>query len=294
MGGAFITSRDIFLNPIWFDITKFRVFFYIVGNAVFSHNGVRIGDLHVKRGQFLRSYRNLSEDLQFIENKMIKKYSVSIISRKINQLVNEGRIEVEETELGTLFTVKNYEIYQGFDTYKNFEHGTVKEQSWNSKGTVLEQYRNNNNNVNKEKKEKKEKKYIIPEQIKPLDIKKSVDSKPSCEKSFNDNKGIPYLEIIAYLNENAKSNYKHTPQKTRDLIKARWEEGFTLEEFKAVINKKCIEWLNDKEMCKYLRPETLFGTKFESYLNQKEVRQNETINQYYEGYNFDKQREFTF
>ena len=43
----------------------------------------------------------------------------------------------------------------------------------------------------------------------------------------------------------------------------------TLEEFKIVIDKKTKQWLNDEKMCKFLRPETLFGTKFESYLNQK-------------------------
>lgn len=79
---------------------------------------------------------------------------------------------------------------------------------------------------------------------------------------------IPYKEICEYLNTRTDSNYRHTTRKTRDLIKARFNEGFTLEDFKVVIDKKCIDWLKDKEFKKYLRPETLFGTKFESYLNQ--------------------------
>lgn len=80
---------------------------------------------------------------------------------------------------------------------------------------------------------------------------------------------IPYKEIIDYLNEKIGSNYKSTTSKTKQLIKARFNEGFTLEDFKIVIDKKYIEWYNNKDMNKYLRPETLFGTKFESYLNQK-------------------------
>jgi uncharacterized phage protein (TIGR02220 family) len=79
---------------------------------------------------------------------------------------------------------------------------------------------------------------------------------------------IPYIEIIDYLNERTGSNYRHTTKKTKDLIKARFNEGFTLEDFKVVIDKKCVEWINDEKMNKFLRPETLFGTKFESYLNQ--------------------------
>lgn len=80
---------------------------------------------------------------------------------------------------------------------------------------------------------------------------------------------IPFSEIVSYLNEKAKTNYRSSSQKTKTLIHARWKEGFKLDEFKTVIDKKVSEWINDNEMCKYLRPETLFGTKFESYLNQK-------------------------
>lgn len=79
---------------------------------------------------------------------------------------------------------------------------------------------------------------------------------------------IPYEDIINYLNSKAKTNYKSSTNKTRELIKARINEGFTLDDFKKVIDKKCNEWIGS-EMEKYLRPETLFSNKFESYLNQK-------------------------
>lgn len=79
---------------------------------------------------------------------------------------------------------------------------------------------------------------------------------------------IPYQEIIDYLNIRTGANYKHTTKKTKDFIKARFNEGFGLDDFKNVIDKKCNEWINT-DMQKFLRPETLFGTKFESYLNQQ-------------------------
>lgn len=149
--GAFLISREIFDNPIWTDVTKFRIFFYIVGNAVFSNEGVRVGNIVVKRGQLLKSYRNLADELYYVENRKVKKYSISVISRKIESLVKEERLKIESTELGTLFTVINYDEYQHLTNYKN-EFGTVLEQCWNNDGTVLEQKRNNNkndNNVNK-------------------------------------------------------------------------------------------------------------------------------------------------
>ncbi len=82
---------------------------------------------------------------------------------------------------------------------------------------------------------------------------------------------IPFQEIVEYLNERAEKKYKHTSKKTQSLIKARFGEGFTVDDFKEVIDKKTDEWLNDNKMNQYLRPETLFGTKFESYLNHNPV-----------------------
>ena len=79
---------------------------------------------------------------------------------------------------------------------------------------------------------------------------------------------IPYSEIVDYLNKRTGKKYRASSQKTRRLIKARFNEKYTVDDFKKVIDNKCLEWLRDDKMSRYLRPETLFGTKFESYLNQ--------------------------
>ena len=75
--------------------------------------------------------------------------------------------------------------------------------------------------------------------------------------------------IISFLNSTTGSKYKVSTDKTRKLIAARLAEGFTVDDFKTVITKKAKEW-QDTDMAQYLRPETLFGTKFEGYLNQPE------------------------
>lgn len=77
----------------------------------------------------------------------------------------------------------------------------------------------------------------------------------------------PTEEAIGYLNQRAGTHYKATTASTRKLVNARLKEGFTIDEFKTVIDKKCADWLNNSDMARYLRPETLFGPKFESYLN---------------------------
>lgn len=79
----------------------------------------------------------------------------------------------------------------------------------------------------------------------------------------------PYQEIIDYLNEKAGKRFK-VNEKTKAHINARVNDGYTLADFRAVIEKKVAEW-RGTEMDKFLRPETLFGTKFEGYLNQNET-----------------------
>lgn len=77
------------------------------------------------------------------------------------------------------------------------------------------------------------------------------------------------IEIINCLNDAIGSNYRPNTKKTKELIHARLSEGFTVEDFKTVIYRKTKQWQNDPKMVKFLRPETLFGSKFEGYLNEK-------------------------
>lgn len=77
-----------------------------------------------------------------------------------------------------------------------------------------------------------------------------------------------YIPVVSYLNDKAGTRYKATSEKTKTVIRARAAEGFTLDDFRAVIDNKCRDWLGT-EFEKFLRPETLFGTKFEGYLNAK-------------------------
>ena len=73
-------------------------------------------------------------------------------------------------------------------------------------------------------------------------------------------------EIIDYLNQKAGSRYQPTAKSTERLIAALLNDGYTVEDMKRVVDMKCKEW-KFTEYQKYLRPETLFGEKFEGYLN---------------------------
>lgn len=86
-------------------------------------------------------------------------------------------------------------------------------------------------------------------------------------------RGAHITEIVSYLNQQAGKNYSATAKATRGYIIDRHKEGFTLDDFKTVIDKKVRDW-KGTEYEKFLRPETLFaGKHFDSYLNEPEVTQ---------------------
>lgn len=95
-----------------------------------------------------------------------------------------------------------------------------------------------------------------------------TEESPKASKCSNADK---IAEIVAYLNAKAKTRYRASSDATARLINARLADGFTVADFKKVIDNKVAEWKDDGKMRNYLRPETLFGTKFESYLNAQAV-----------------------
>lgn len=107
------------------------------------------------------------------------------------------------------------------------------------------------------------------------DYAKSMPSQKSevrSQKSETREQNLEAIEIINYLNSVCGTNYKTSALNTINFLKLRLKEGFTVNDFKIVIDKKFNDWSKKPEMVKFLRPITLFGTKFESYLNEKEVK----------------------
>ncbi|EOP78399.1 hypothetical protein IGM_06684 [Bacillus cereus HuB4-4] len=112
---------------------------------------------------------------------------------------------------------------------------------------------------------------------------------------------IPYQEILNYLNEKADKNFNHKAESHKKLIRARWNEGYTVENFKTVIDNKISQWLGkfDKEgkpLDQYLRPSTLFALKhFDNYLNETVKGENSNAsskkhkdNEFIQKYDFSK------
>lgn len=93
-------------------------------------------------------------------------------------------------------------------------------------------------------------------------------------KEYNKNKT---QEIIEYLNKKTGKKFKHTTKSYSTLISTGIRKGYTLEDFKKVIDIKCNHWINQKtkngyECSNFLNPKTLFSQKnFDIYLNESPV-----------------------
>ena len=153
-----------------------------------------------------------------------------------------------------------YIKHKGMDLIRLTEKG----KSWNFIESSSEKSPNFNNNSEKNPSEFGKKSENNSE-------KNPTYKDTNIQKDIN-NKNI-YSDAVEYLNLKAGTKYKSNSKSTIRHIQARINEGYTLEDFKTVIDKKCSEWLNT-DMEKYLCPETLFGSKFEKYLNQKIIHKN--------------------
>lgn len=162
---------------------------------------------------------------------------------------------------------KNEETYQRRCEI-NRQNGSFGGAPKGNKNAQKNKTTENNQKVEKEQKNN-------PKQHDSNHISYIINHNSYNHNSILEDKGLrekkPFKEIIDYLNQKTGSNYRYSSKTTTDKINARLNEGFTLDDFIVVIDKKVKEW-SGTDMSIYLRPETLFGTKFESYLNQQSQR----------------------
>lgn len=166
--------------------------------------------------------------------------------------------------------------------FNNLRRPLEKSKKRSKCGSITKSNENQEENETKTKENQKEIKIKSNENQKENENKTHQDV--NVIVNVNDNvdvnvKKISLEEIkgiVEYLNIKSNSHYKYSTDKTQTLIKARIKDGFTLDDFKIVIDKKCEEWLGT-DFEKFLRPETLFSNKFEGYLNQKITAKKKTL-----------------
>ena len=185
-----------------------------------------------------------------------------------------GRIPYTDKMLATIFRMKETTVTMALNTFEQFGmvelvDGVITIPNW-GKHQSLDAYekRKERDRLYQAEKRAAQRAKLLASADTSSD--ESSDIAP-LEEDKDKEIDKEYISIVSYLNEKAGTNFKASTGKTKSAINARLNEGFKLEDFKTVIDKKCQEWIGT-EMQKYLRPETLFGTKFEGYLNAKQGR----------------------
>ncbi|WP_019244565.1 MULTISPECIES: hypothetical protein [Bacillus] len=151
-------SRDILDTDLWHDATTFRLYTYLLLKAT-HQDYVSVSGIQLKKGEWIRSYRNIARDLAYKEGRGLKEYSLQTIKKSIDKLVKMQKITIQQTEVGTLFTVLEHLVHQGLSNV-NKESVNVTE---NELQTKCERTTNNNNNANNAKNANK--KEYSPKQV---------------------------------------------------------------------------------------------------------------------------------
>jgi hypothetical protein len=218
---------------------------WLIGNAVYDKD-IHYSEVTVKRGQYLRSFRKLQEDLRYTDNNKIKIPSLGTIKRTVDKLLRKKMIAILETPLGTLFTITNYEKYQsnGVET-KQFEDQAINKMGGLEQDLEqgLEQQRNSNGTILRKNNKEKNNIYVLPgnsleEMFNKFWIlypKKAAKKKAhSSFIKIKDLDNEKFDKIIQVLNTQIKSidwqkdNGQYIPHPTSWINAERWDDEITL------------------------------------------------------------------
>ena len=168
----------------------------------------------------------------------LRKISLSIIEKRLLELKEIHLIKMYSVNGESYIQIKKFEDHQRF-------RSDIKRKS------IYPQYEQGSRNES--------------------DTTRNVESSlVSRNRSNNRSENKDIGRIVTYLNEKAGKNFSENSEETIKLINRRLNDGYSIEQFMEVIDKKALKWGDDLKMCDYLRPSTLFRkSNFENYLNEK-------------------------
>jgi len=248
-GGYYLKARQIQNSEIAHSPPHFReIWDWLLKEA--NHQDNKCHGKTLKRGQLLATYNDITDGLSWKIGYRKQSYTKSQCEKAMKFLRSRSMIETTKTTRGLIITIHNYDKYQNPKNYERDSEGDNESGGVRQRGATI-----NKNDKNDKKEEYKD------------TIVSSPKSSPEKPKSPSQN-GIPYQEIIDYLNQKTGRDFRSSTPKTKTLIQVLWHQGFRVEDFHRVIDNKTKDWITHPKYSKYLRPETLFGNKFEGYLNQ--------------------------
>lgn len=243
--GGFIKLFRQILDWEWYDdLPTCRLFIHLLLKANYAERNWH--GQTIERGACITSYATLASETGLSQEQ---------IKRALKNLTKTGEIKRIATNKNTVICVVKYADFQGFGFEYN-EQTTSKEQTENKQKTSEQQTNNKQTTTTKEIKNKrnKESKNIytsLPEDKNITAIVETVIQMLNVETDKKDGEGF---------SPRAKKNV--------ELISALIHEGYTVNDLKTVIEKKCDSWLTDPVMKSNLRPSVLFGDKFDEYLHE--------------------------
>lgn len=243
--GGFIKLFRQILDWEWYDdLPTCRLFIHLLLKANYAERNWH--GQTIERGSCITSYATLASETGLSQEQ---------IKRALKNLTKTGEIKRIATNKNTVICVVKYADFQGFGFEYN-EQTTNKEQANNNQKTNEQQTSNKQTTTTKEIKNKrnKESKNIytsLPEDKNITAIVETVIQMLNVETDKKDGEGF---------SPRAKKNV--------ELISALIRDGYTLNDLKTVIEKKCDSWLTDPVMKSNLRPSVLFGDKFDEYLHE--------------------------
>ncbi len=243
--GGFIKLFRQILDWEWYDdLPTCRLFIHLLLKANYAERNWH--GQTIERGSCITSYATLASETGLSQEQ---------IKRALKNLTKTGEIKRVATNKNTVICVVKYADFQGFGFEYN-EQTTSKEQAENKQKTNEQQTSNEQTTTTKEIKNKrnKESKNIytsLPEDKNITAIVETVIQMLNVETDKKDGEGF---------SPRAKKNV--------ELISALIRDGYTLNDLKTVIEKKCDSWLTDPVMKSNLRPSVLFGDKFDEYLHE--------------------------
>jgi uncharacterized phage protein (TIGR02220 family) len=193
-------------------------------------------------GQTVRTYKDIQEALAWYVGFRKEHYSEHRFEAAMKQLTKRKLVTTTKTTRGLLITICDYVCYQN---PKNYESQIETDNEDRTKTT-----------------RRPDEDQTINNELNELNNKKETNSRMPSDFVKN---------VIFYLNEKARKRFRTDVSETKRCIKARYTAGFRLADFKHVIDTKAEQWSGDFKMDRYLRPQTLFGTNFESYLNESDA-----------------------
>ncbi|MBR0581331.1 phage replisome organizer N-terminal domain-containing protein [Bacillus altitudinis] len=208
----------------------------------------------------------LSENVPYTDEMLAHIFGrpLGIVRMALDTFRKFGMIEINEQNY---ISICNWEKHQNLDALEKIRKQNRLRKQKQRKKQSLPQPKNNMSRdvtINVTPSHATD---IDKELDKDKELKDILSSNPTDDPETQESE-IPFKLIVDLLNKVTGKSFRHSSAATQRLIKARWNDGFRFEDFKTVILTKTHQWLKDDKMNKYLQPSTLFGTKFEGYLNE--------------------------